>query len=479
MMSNKPNLPDAYVDVLTRNLGLSPTTPSGNAGYVGYAVGGTATIGDIVAVNTPNEVNSLIGFGELADEMLNHIANGGKKIYAVPVTPSTEAVIGSVTSVRIGSSDGTVALAKDGANLVTNDFDIYIEITKTGVIGAAKFKVSTDNGVNFAPSIVMTATYVIPGTNIEITFTDEVLGFDVGDYFTADVSKPEISKAEVEAASQKLIDNADISFDDIVITADADDALITSLKAKAAAAEGSPNYKFFFFMVKPLLSTTPAQAITQAATLVSTVVGDRILIVTGESVTLRTNHADQRDRSDIGIIAGRRSALAISEDVGLFSGGALNNILSARTDWTDTTIEELDALRTVTVRNFKGTAGFRPTNGWMSDPFSDIKKSAWRLVIDKGSRRTRLAALGFVKVKVNPTDISGSTIALESTMQAELNLMAAGGTNADIVDGTITIVPDQDILTTEEILYDLAIIPFGHASFIGIRIGFINPLRVA
>lgn len=475
-MSNKPILPNAYVDFQKRNLGLSLTTPSGILGYVGYAEGGSATPNARVAVNSPNECKDLIGFGELADEILNHMANGGKKVYAVPVPISTEAVIGAVTPVRVGTSDGTVALAKDGANLVTNDFDIKVLITKTGLIGVAKFQVSTDGGENYDPSIIMTATYVIPGTNIEITFTDGIVGFDEGDYFTASVSKPSIAKAEIEAAVDVLIADADISFDGIVIASDADSALITSLKSKAETAEGSPNFKFFFFAVKPLLSTTPAQAITQASGIVSTVVSGRVLIVTGEAVTLRTNHADQRDRSVIGCVMGRRSSLGISEDLGLFSGGPLNNILSLRTGWTDTTIEELDALRTVTIRNFKGTAGFRPTNGWMSDPFDDCKKSAWRLVLDKGGRRTRIAALGFVKVKVNPADIEGSTRALREAMQAELNLMAG---NEEIVDGNVVIPEGQDILTTEEIKADISIIPYGHASFIGITIGFINPLRVA
>ena len=474
-MSNKPILPNAYVDVLTRNLGLSPTTPSGNYGFVGYATDGLATANEIVAVKSPNEIKDQLGFGELPDEALNHMANGGKKIYAVPVPISTEAVIGAVTPVRVGTSDGTVALAKDGSNKVTNDFDIKVLITKTGLIGAAKFQVSTDGGENYSPSIVMTATYIIPGTNVKITFTDGSLGFDAGDYFTSAITKPAISKAEIEAAVDLLLASY-LSFDGIVIASDADAALITSLKAKAAAAEGSPNFRFCFIMVKPALSSSAAQAITQAATLVSTVVGDRILVVTGEAVTVRTNHNDQRDRSSIGVISGRRSSLGISEDVGLFSGGALNNILSLRTGWTDTTIEELDALRTVTIRNFKGTGGFRPTNGWMSDPFSDVKKSAWRLVLDKASRRTRLAALGFVKVKVNPADVDGSTKALREAMQSELNLMAG---NDEIVDGNVSIPDGQDILTTDEIKADISVIPFGHASFIGITIGFINPLRVA
>lgn len=473
MATNKPILPNSYVDILNRNLGLAPVTPSGNTGFVGYATGGSATAGEVVALNTPNEVLTQIGYGELADEILNHMANGGKKVYAVPVVISTEAVIGSVVVVRVGSSDGTIAMAKDGSNLVTNDFDIKIEITKTGVTGAAKYKYSTDNGTNWSPEIIMTATYIIPGTNIELTFTDGALGFDDGDTFSSAVTKPEISKAEIEDAVDALIDDSDITFDLIVVASDADAALVTSLKSKMETAEGSPNFKYVHIWVKELLSTSAAQAITQASALVSTVVSDRVLVVSGEAVTLRTNHNDQRDRSVIGILSGRRSSLGISEDLGLFSGGALNNILSLRTGWTDTTIEELDALRTVTIRNFKGTAGFRPTNGWMSDPFSDWKKSAWRLVGDKAARLTRLAGLGFLKIKIDPLDIAGSTTILQETMQAQINLMAA---NDELADGRVELVDGQDILATEEILYDLSILPYGHGSYIGIRLGLVRSL---
>lgn len=474
-MSNKPVLPNAYVDIETRNLGLSPTSPSGIFGFIGFNTGGTAAPNAIVAVGSPNEAKDKLGAGELVDEILNHMANGGKKVYAVPVPISAESVISAVAAVRIGTSDGTLALVKDTGKKVTNNFDLKIEITKTGksATGTGKIRVSTDGGVNFSPSIVMTPTYIIPGTNIKVTFTDGVNGFDVGDYFTATTTKPAISKAEVETAADLLI-ASDLSFDGVVIASDADAALITSLKSKATTAEASPAFRYFYFLVKPALSSSAAQAITQAAAIVSTVVSDKAQIVTGEAVTLRPNHNDQVDRSVIGVISGRRSSLGISEDLGLFSGGTLSNVLSLRSGWTDSTIEELDALRTVTIRNFKGTAGFRPTNGWISDPFSDIKKDAWRLVLDKAARRTRLAGLGFVKVKVNPADVAGSTRALREAMQGELNLMAG---SEEIVDGNVSIPDGQDILTTEEILADVEVTPYGHASFIGIRIGFVNPLR--
>jgi len=47
----------------------------------------------------------------------------------------------------------------------------------------------------------------------------------------------------------------------------------------------------------------------------------------------------------------------------------------------------------------------------------------------------------------------------------------------EIVDRSVVVPSGQDILTTEEIKVNISIVPFGHASWIGIEIGLINPLK--
>jgi hypothetical protein len=475
-MSNKPALPNAYADINNRNLGLSPSSPSGVFAYVGVCQEGSAAKDAIVAINSPNDAKTLLGYGELVDDILLHIGNKGKKVYAVPLDITTESTISAVTPVRAGTSSGTIALAKTTDKKVTNEFDLKFLFTKTGVVGAAKLKISTDGGVNYGAEIVMPATYAIPGTNITATFTVGASGFDVDDYFTATTTKPQPSTGDIEDAVDALIANKTINFAGIAIAADADAALMASLKSKLAVAEGDPSYIYGYVITKPALSTSETQVITQAATLVATVVGDRLQIVTGEQLMIRSNHADQRVRNGLGIVTGRRSALGLSEDIGLVAAGAVYGILDNVTGWTDTTIQELDALRTVTFRQFKGLGGWYITNGHMTDGFSDIKKDAWRLVLDKAATRCRLAALGNVKIKVDPTDVSGSTQLLRENMQAELDIMAA---NDEIVSGEVSIPDGQDILTTDEIKADVEVVPFGHASWIGITIGLVNPLRQA
>lgn len=478
-MSNKPILPNAYVDINNRNLGLTPSTPSGIFCFAGIAVDGSATEETIVSVGNVNEVASKIGYGELSDSLLEFFNNGGRKAYAWRVEPTTEAVLGSVTKTPVGTSTGTITLDKESGKLVPNDFSLKIEITKTGDLGVAKFKYSTDGGVNYSPESIVPSggTYVIPTTHIELTF---VRGggptfFEDGDLHVATVDAPEITNAKVESAVDAFI-ASDNAFDGIVVSVPCDTALAGSVGTKVKNAENTPDFRYCYAVVRPALSSSASGAVTDATTFMSSVSNDRVQVVTGEAILTRSNHNDQSNKNVAGIIVGRRSSLAISEDVGVVSRGQLSGVVSLRSGWTDTTIQDLDTLRTATIRKFKGLAGYYPTNGYMSDPFSDIKKDAWRLVVDKASRISRLSALQFVKVKVNPADVEGSTQALQDAISNSLNVMIG---DDDIVDRSVVVPSGQDILTTEELKVQINVVPYGHASWIGIEIGLINPLRVA
>jgi len=323
-MSNKPILPNAYVDINNRNLGNTPATLSGIFCFVGIGIGGSGTAETILSVGNVNEVASKIGYGELADSLIEFFNNGGRKAYGWRVEPTTEAVIGVVTKTPIGSSTGTIAIAKDGSNLVTNGFDVKIEITKTGDDGVAKFKYSTDGGQNYSPELVVpvATTYVITGTNLKLTFTKGAgaVYWEDGDVFECTVDDPEITNAKVESAVDAFIASSN-TFDGIIVSVPADASLAGSIATKMTNAEAKPNFRYCYSMVRPALSTSAGQAVTQATTLMTSVANDRVQVVTGEAVLNRSNQADYRDKNVIGIIAGRRSSLGISEDVGVVAKG--------------------------------------------------------------------------------------------------------------------------------------------------------------
>jgi len=477
-MSNKPILPNAYVDINNRNLGMLPVSQSGIFAFAGIAVEGSETAESIVTVGGLNEVREKIGYGNLADDLIDFFQAGGRRALAYPIVPTTEGTIGAVTPTRVGTSTGTITLLEDGSKMIPCALSLKFEITKSGSLGEGKFKYSTDGGLTYSPETLIPSagTYTIPGTNIVATFVPGAgaVYFEDGDTHAAAVTAPVITDAKIEGAVDAFI-VSDETLDAIVVSNPAGAALVGSVKAKVLAAEAKPNFRYCYGMVRPAISASAAGMIVACQSVMAAVSSDRIQVVASELNLYRPNHAnDIQPRNVIGLVAGRRSALAISDDLGLFSAGELPNVESARTGWTDTTIEDLDGLRAVTVRKFKGVAGWRPTNGWMIDPFSDVKKCAWRLILDKASNLARLAGLSFLKMKVDPADVQGSTKALKDNIQGALNVMVG---DRDIVQASVEIPADQDILTTEEILVEVGIIPYGHASFIGITIGLVNPLR--
>jgi len=488
--NNKPQLPNAFVNINNQNLGFIPDTPSGIAAYVGFAQEGAAAFDAIKTIGNNNDVRTEIGFGELADDLIHFFNNGGRKAVAVPLDITTLATLSAVTKTAVagGTGTGTITIAAVGGKKVTNKFAPLIEITKTGTIGTAKFKFLTSQpgsatialpvtSLFTAPiTIPLAGTFIMPGTNIELTF---VVGagpvfFEKGDKHNFTASLPKPITGDIESAVDELISKTN-DYDQIYVCSAADTALANSLKTKVQNAEGSPDFRYIYVSVRLPLSASAAAAVTSAVAFRVAVGDDRVQIVTGEGEITRPNHGDQDDRNVIGIISGRRSALPVQSDLGRVNFGSLSDILRLRVGWTDTTIEDLDAEETVTVRIFKGLAGLRPTSGKMSDPNSDFKKSAFRLVGDKASRIARLAGLSFVKVDIDPADVQGSTAALANSISQNIDTQMFG--NGEIAAPVGVVIPGgQDILATETIIVQLSITPFGHSSFIQIELGLVNPL---
>ncbi len=490
---NKPILPNAFVNINNQNLGFIPDAPSGVMAFTGYAVDGSAAKDAIVSIGNNNDVRSLVGFGELADDIITFFNNGGRKALAVPLSITTISVLSAVTKTPVagGSGTGTITVLADAGKEVTNEFKPLIEITKTGGVGVGKFKFLTNQAdtdtvalpntaLYSAPQLIPAGgTFIIPGTNIELTFVDGggPILFELGDKHNFTASLPLPSTGDIESAVDALIASTR-DFTAIYVSSAADTALGSSMATKTQNAEGTPAFRYFFTAVRLALSTSAANAVSAAQTYRATVGDDRLQIVTAETEATRPNHGDQADRNSIGVIAGRRSALQLQNDLGRVNFGPLADVLALRSGWTDTTIEDLVDEQTVTIREFKGLSGLRPTSGPMSNPNSDFKKDAFRQVGDKASGIARLTGLNFVKVDVNPADVEGSTRALRDAIAVNVDTKMFA--NKEMAAPSQVVIPGgQDILNTETIIVQIAIVPFGHSSFIQIELGLVNPLTAA
>lgn len=481
-MSNKPILPNAYVDINNRNLGLAPSGISGIFAFIGICQEGAASFDAIVSLGK-GDIAAQIGYGELANELLDFFDNGGRKALAVPLDIVTEATgTGAMTPTRVGTSTGTIALDKLSGKKITIGADVQVEVTKTGDSGVARFTYSIDGGTTKSEQILVpAATFTIPGTNMELTFTKGAgpTYWEDGDLFDSTIVKPGVSTAKIETAVDTLIQSNE-TFDAIVIVPDCSAALGASIAtAVKTEAEASPNFRYCYAMIHGTLATSDmSDLVTIYSTIRGSVENDRVQIVAAEAVCSLPNHGNaEAEKVAIGALAGRRSNLDLQNDLGRFDAGSLANVLRLRTNMTETLTEDLDAIYCVTIRRFKGTAGFRPTNGHMSDPFSDIKKDAWRLVLDKASRISRVTALGYLKIEINPSAVQESTQPLKDAIQGAVDRQIVG--NGEAVAFDISIPDQPDILTNETLDVNISAQVYGHASWIGITIAISNPAATA
>jgi len=482
-MSNKPILPNAYVDVNNRNLGVVAGKPTGIFAFIGIAQEGAASFDAVVSLGK-NDIASQIGYGPLADELIDFFDNQGRKALAVPLDVNTSSSgTGALTPTRVGTSTGTVSSAAVATKEIVNDFNLKLEITKSGTVDVGRFKWSLDGGTNWSAEYTIPSggTYEIPTTNIELTFTPGGGPdyFDDGDVFGPQaITKPTALTSDVTTAVDTLL-ASDETFDGIVVVEPVSAATGATIASKMEGAENSPDWRYSYSMIRGALAAADhSDLVSNYTTIRASVESDRCQVVGGEATMTRPNHfGHQTDKTAIGVIAGRRSSLNRQNDLGLVQAGALSNIVSLRTNLTETMIEDLDAIQVVTIRKFKGIAGYYPTNGHMSDPNSDIKKDAWRLVLDKASDLARRTAWNKLKIEVDPSDVTGSTESLKNDVQNALDTQIVG--NREAVSFTVNIPDGQDILTTEEIKMEIDAIVYGHASWIGITIQITNPAAAA
>ena len=137
----------------------------------------------------------------------------------------------------------------------------------------------------------------------------------------------------------------------------------------------------------------------------------------------------------------------------------------------------LDTAGFTTVYQLIGRDGIYVVEGrTAAAPTSDYKIVQNRRVMDKAVTQVRQTLLDFVQFHVEPTDLNASLAALVARANAPLRAMQARG---EISRGRVVIPPGQNILSTQQLLVQVRIVPLGYLREITLDIGFENPFLAA
>lgn len=468
----KPLLPAAYINFKDGQLPKGPL-PSGLFIFIGVG-NGSAANGVVTPVSSPNDIDGLFGQGPLARDLASAFLNGlGGIAYAIQLPSSTAGTIGSPT---VG---GFTAGALTGT--VRNAFDVRVKPVIAGGFDVAQVAYSLDGGETWgAPQVLKSGANEIvgpggykPGLNFTTTLANVAL---TTAEFSCSTVAPKASDAEILAAMDTAIQDASLFFNGFhishqhALTADLA-VFAAAVQAKLVAAESTWHKYLYAVLQAPLVVTTGATALTAAQALRAAFAGNRVQVCM-QPMVMRSLGGSYVMNASSAIIA-RRASLNPQSDLAMVRAGALPGVVKYPSGWTDASITAIDQIRNVvTIRRHVGASGFYFTGDWMTDPTSDYKKSCFRLVADLVAADLRVAGLPFTSMDIDPDDVEGAAASLLQAARVPMDIRQS---NKNFSRYELTVPEGQDILASEELVVEVALVPMAHASWIRFNMGFKSP----
>jgi hypothetical protein len=497
-------IPNVALTIADGSLGVLPEAVDGI--HVKIGVSSAGTFNSLYSFSDQKALRDALGNGPLVEAGAAALATsvrgkGPRPVFFMRINPSTAGTSGAVTPTRVGTSTGTVA----AAGAAYDRFEVIVEITRTGTLGAGAFRYSLDGGDTYSAEIAIPGggTYAITGTNVTLTFTagGGPTYFEDGDLFTFSTTAPYYSTSDIDTTMAALLaDVREWEFVHLVgaPTSGSDATKVTAFVAVATAmathmatAEAAGRYVWALLEAPDVANDATGD--TELVNGTAAFANVRIAGAAGYSEAISAVSGRIYRRPDAWTYAGRVAAIPISEDPARVLSGPVSGISALGRD--EERRPALDAARLVTLRRFLGDAGVYVTNGkMMAGAGSDFDLVMNRRVMDRACRVARAALRQFLgeSVRVNPATsqvAAGQAGApgtiderdarrVESFVLAALEASLLGSPqHASAVAVQLNRV--DNILSTRTLRAVIRVTPLGYIKSIEAEIGFLNPALAA
>lgn len=470
------SLPDANVTPQDGGLGLAAEGIQGIHCKIGLSSKGTEN--QVFGFSSPEQIVEKLGHGPLVNALADAFAAGARIVYAIRGSSAVDGAASAVQADAGNAGDGSLAVA--AASKPYDRYNVVIEILYGGDLNEATFRYSLDGGDTWSDPITVPTgapgTYDIPDTGITLEWTEGATpaadppSFAAGDKWTFTTTAPKMSTVTVGDAVDVAIASP-IAFEFQHIVGESDSALWTAVGTKMGAA--AVNHEFTFAICETdyvadgeskadWVGSLGQESVGYADTRIAVSAGwaEMVCPLTGRTVV----------RNTAGLLTGW---LAKLRKVSLSAGRVREGSLPAITrlmpaDINEADILALDQARYITVRSFKGMAGFYFTNArMMASQVSDYRWLEWRRVMDLVCRDVRHAELQ----SIHDEATDASLAALRADMQRPVDRRKAQGI---ITDGKVRIPPGQDIIGTSTLETEVGIVPIGTIRTINTGIKFVR-----
>lgn len=490
------------IDVKDGGLGLSGPSTIGSFAAIGVSSTSEAKGSDytslaneaaksaflrtrILTITSAQEAHDLLGAGSLRDHVASALSVAGGTCHAIALdaVSSGRPVVSDPVPAAGNTAKASLVLKAGGSNWTYAPTQYRIVITKPGAVGAAKFRTWTDgqrgSEETTAADVQLTAGGVI---DVQFTVTSSAT-FKAGDTWTfgsTGYATPIMD--DVSAALQALIDSPH-PFEWVALTGPSARSIWSACLTKINAAPERGRY--FWLKVQGARPTQPiaawvADAIQIESTERSSIIDARLQIYGTwiEQADAITGQRAVRPLLDLG--SGATLGRAIYEPLEKVRLGPIRGATGLDPETiTDGQIASLRDAGFTTARRHYGRRGIYMTSGRMAtEADSDFRDEERRRVMDAACRRVHQRLLALL----------GSDIELreDGTLADPAHLAAVAGgplremeRRREISAGAVTIDPEQNLLSTETLQFDLQIVPRAKATDIRVTIGFRNPLLQA
>ena len=481
-------LPDAKIVVQDGGLGVRGPLATGVFAAVGAAPNKAAAVahGKVLALSNPRKAHELLGAGPLRDLAVAALSLAGTVVYAVPLAQASAAGTATVTGVsksgkmiRVLDATGTAAAAAR---------HVEVAITKAGALGTAEATFAVD-GVKLAPVVIADAgsnksTAVTPeGSGVELVWEAVTADFDTADKWTVRCSRyGEPSNGDVLAAIDTLLASQH-RFEWISVAGESTMALWASLATKAASALTRHRHLHFKSQARYPEPRAAAWAEALASAAVRGTTSDTRVQVYASWMRYAdpiTGKVEVRGVADAaaGLSARRRA----HEPVDAVRYGAIPGATGMYPDDVDdAAVATVDGAGYATVRTYAGRRGIYVTRARMLAPAgSDYQTEERRRVMDRACTVVRAAQLRYLNdtAPLGPDGTLSGIDLFRRISQQPLEQMVREG---QVSSAAVEIDPLQDILSTETVETEIAVVPLGKLANIRTTLSYRNPLleRVA
>lgn len=469
-----PNIPGASLTIKDGAFGAGGAAGDACA-LVGACPGGTP--GTVYQFNDIPTLRSTLGGsgptgGDTVEAGAYILAVSQRPILVVPVDPSTDGVVGSVTLAGSGLDPGAgfTGTPLDG-------YALRVKITKGGVRGTARARIAFDgdnpDGPTYSDEFVTAATYAtgpLAGTGLTLTFATGT--YVLGDVYSAACTGPKYSASDMTDALAPLALTSSL-WRFVMPVGEASSVANSAARASAldtflTTAEGAARYAWGLMQCS---DDTDANLIAGFSSFSS----KRVAVAAGFATITSQLSGRGYTRGAAWAAAAFAQRLQISQDLGELAEGALPFVTALARDERKT--PGLDAGGFLTLRTHVGYSGAYVNNPRIMAPAgSDFELVQYRAVMDLGCATGRASALFYLNkalaVNADFTVAEIEAVAIEARVQAALAqaLVAPGHASAVscVVDRTVNLV------TTKTLKLKLRIRPKGYVKTIEVEIGFDN-----